>query len=149
MSFMIPVVAQFDCVFRGFRRAISLESGRRFRCKAAPSCEGFSRAPLRLRRSPNYPMGQGGMRASTIAVVGVAANGPLAVAPAPRRPKLLDRLREALRSRHYSGRTEQAYCLWVKRFITFHHLRHPAEMVEREINAFLAHLAIEESHASW
>ena len=30
------------CVFRGFRRAISLESGRRFRCKAAPSCEGFS-----------------------------------------------------------------------------------------------------------
>jgi len=70
------------------------------------------------------------------------------------KPKLLDGLREALRSRHYSRRTEQSYCQWaclprreasrrrqVKRFIFFHNVRHPAEMAEPEINGFLTHLA--------
>jgi len=65
-------------------------------------------------------------------------------APAPQRPKLLDRLREALRARHYSPRTEQTYRHWVKRFIFFHNVRHPAEMAEPEINAFLTHLAVKE-----
>ncbi len=65
-------------------------------------------------------------------------------APPSQQPKLLDCLREALRSRHYSRRTEQAYCHWVKRFIFFHKLRHPAQMAEPEINAFLMHLAIKE-----
>ena len=60
------------------------------------------------------------------------------------KPKLLDRLREALRARHYSRRTEQTYCLWVKRFIFFHNVRHPAEMAEPEINTFLTHLAVKE-----
>ena len=46
------------------------------------------------------------------------------------KPKLLDQLREALRARHYSRRTEQTYCLWVKRFILFHQVRHPADMAE-------------------
>lgn len=58
------------------------------------------------------------------------------------KPKLMDQMREALRSRHYSHRTEEAYCHWVKRFIYFHHVRHPAEMGEAEINAFLTHLAV-------
>jgi integron integrase len=49
-----------------------------------------------------------------------------------------------LRSRHYSRRTEQAYCHWVKRFIFFHYVRHPAQMAEPEINAFLTHLALKE-----
>ncbi len=62
--------------------------------------------------------------------------------PQPRKPKLLDQVREALRVRHYSRRTEKTYCDWVKRFIYFHNLRHPAEMAEPEINAFLSHLAI-------
>ena len=61
-----------------------------------------------------------------------------------RAPKLLDQLREALRSRHHSPRTEQAYCGWVKRFIYFHDVRHPVEMAEPEINAFLTHLAVRE-----
>jgi len=61
-----------------------------------------------------------------------------------RKPKLMDRLHEALRSRHYSRRTEQTYCHWVKRFIFFHKVRHPAEMAEPEINAFLIHLAVKE-----
>ena len=58
--------------------------------------------------------------------------------------QILDRLREALRCRHYSRRTEQAYGLWVSRFVFFHHMRPPAEMAEPEINAFLTHLAIKE-----
>jgi integron integrase len=61
-----------------------------------------------------------------------------------RPPKLLDQMREALRSRHYSRRTEQTYCQWVKRYIHFHHVRHPAEMAEPEIDAFLTHLAVKE-----
>ena len=62
--------------------------------------------------------------------------GPVALATVPLRRKLFYQLRDALRSRHYSRRTEQIYCLWVRRFIYFHRLRHPAEMAEREINAF-------------
>ena len=53
-----------------------------------------------------------------------------------RPPKLLDRLREALRSRHYSRRTEQTYCHWVKRFIFFHKVRHPAEEYEARLIGF-------------
>jgi integron integrase len=56
--------------------------------------------------------------------------------------ELMDQLREALRSRHYSRRTEQAYTLWVRRFIRFHNIRHPATMGEAEINAFVTHLAV-------
>jgi integron integrase len=62
----------------------------------------------------------------------------------PSEPKLLDRLTQALRSRHYSRRTEQTYRHWVKRFIFFHKLRHPVAMAEPEINAFLTHLAVKE-----
>jgi site-specific recombinase XerD len=58
--------------------------------------------------------------------------------------KLMDQFREAIRSRHYSRRTEQTYCHWVRRYIFFHHVRHPAEMAEPEINAFLTHLAVKE-----
>ena len=63
-------------------------------------------------------------------------------------PKLLDQLREALWTRHYSPRTVQAYCGWVRRFIYFHDVRHPAEMGEAEINAFLTHLAVRENVAA-
>ncbi len=58
------------------------------------------------------------------------------------KPKLLDQLKESLRARHYSPRTEKTYHNWVKRFIYFHKVRHPAEMGESEINAFLTHLAV-------
>ena len=57
--------------------------------------------------------------------------------------ELMTQMSAALRSRHYSRRTEQAYCLWVRRFIRFHGIRHPADMAEPEINAFLTHLAVE------
>jgi integron integrase len=55
----------------------------------------------------------------------------------------MDQMRGALRTRHYARRTEKAYCLWVERFIRFHRMRHPAEMGEAEINAFLTHLAVD------
>jgi integron integrase len=61
---------------------------------------------------------------------------------AARPPKLLDRVRDAIRTRHYSYRTEEAYVGWVKRFILFHHKRHPAEMGKAEIEQFLTALAV-------
>jgi integron integrase len=60
------------------------------------------------------------------------------------KPKLLEQLRRTLRARHYSHRTEQTYRHWVRRDGFFHNVRHPAEMGEPEINAFLTHLAVEE-----
>lgn len=59
------------------------------------------------------------------------------------RPRLLDRLREALRVRHYSLRTEGAYVDWVRRYILFHGKRHPEAMGALEVQSFLTHLAVE------
>ena len=57
--------------------------------------------------------------------------------------KLLDLLSDAIRTKHYSIRTEEAYVNWVRRFILFHGKRHPKEMGGPEIEAFLTHLAVE------
>jgi integron integrase len=56
-------------------------------------------------------------------------------------PKLLDRVRQAIRMRHYSRRTEGTYVHWIRRFIVFHHKRHPRTMGAPEITAFLSWLA--------
>jgi integron integrase len=56
--------------------------------------------------------------------------------------KLLDQVREAVRLKHYSIRTEEAYVGWIKRFILFHNKRHPKDMGSPEIEAFLTHLAV-------
>lgn len=56
-------------------------------------------------------------------------------------PRLLDQVRAAIRTRHYSLRTEQAYCHWIKRYILFHGKRHPLDMGAAEIEAFLSALA--------
>jgi len=58
-------------------------------------------------------------------------------------PKLLDRVRERIRFKHYSLRTEDSYVQWIRRFILFHGKRHPAEMGAVEAEAFLTHLAVE------
>ena len=55
--------------------------------------------------------------------------------------KLLDQVRDTLRIKHYSYRTEQSYVQWVKRFILFHGKRHPGEMGITEVEAFLNDLA--------
>ena len=57
-------------------------------------------------------------------------------------PRLLTRVRSAIRLRHYSPRTEKAYVGWIKRFIFFHGVRHPASMGENEVRAFLSDLAV-------
>jgi integron integrase len=58
-------------------------------------------------------------------------------------PKLLDRVRAAVRTRHYSSRTEETYLSWIKRFIFFHNKRHPAAMGADDVNAFLTSLAVD------
>ncbi|MBN2116004.1 MAG: integron integrase [Anaerolineales bacterium] len=68
-------------------------------------------------------------------------SAPPSVPPAGQGKKLLDQYREALRSRHYSFRTETAYVSWVRQYILYHHKRHPREMGLPEINAFITYLA--------
>lgn len=60
----------------------------------------------------------------------------------PDPPRLMDRMRQALRSRHYSFKTEKVYVMWAERFIRFHKMRHPREMGAPEVNEFLTHLAV-------
>ena len=57
------------------------------------------------------------------------------------KPKLLEQVRDVIRRKHYSIRTEQAYIDWIKRFIIYHGKRHPGEMAEEEVAEFLTHLA--------
>jgi integron integrase len=69
-------------------------------------------------------------------------------ASAVSKPRLLDRVRWHLRVKHYSLRTEQSYIDWIRRFILFHQKRHPDEMSEKEVSAFLTHLAVDEHVAA-
>ena len=62
--------------------------------------------------------------------------------------KLLDQLSDALRTKHYSYRTEETYIDWVRRFILFHNKQHPEIMGAAEIRAFLAHLATDRNVAA-
>ena len=60
----------------------------------------------------------------------------------PRPQKRLDQVREAIRIKHYSYRTEESYVAWIRRFILLQNKRHPKEMGNAEIEAFLTHLAL-------
>jgi integron integrase len=64
------------------------------------------------------------------------------------RPRLFDRIREILRLKHYSLSTEKTYISWIKRYMLFHHMRHPREMGIMEIESFLSHLALERNVSS-
>lgn len=79
----------------------------------------------------------------------VLFNPPTAMAslpiPEPPKPKLLDQLREIIRLKHYSIRTEQSYVDWAKRYILFHGKKHPKDMGAKEISAFLTHLAVDKN----
>ena len=70
-------------------------------------------------------------------------NTPLQGTSSPHGKKLLDRVSDALRTKHYSYRTEQTYKDWIKRYILFHNKRHPKDMGENEIRAFITHLTAE------
>lgn len=63
--------------------------------------------------------------------------------PSGRSARLLDQLREMIRYRHYSIRTEEAYVSWVRQFVHWHGLKHPADMNDVDVQAFLSHLANE------
>ncbi len=68
---------------------------------------------------------------------------PAGNTPAPSSPKLLDQLRDRIRVKHYSIRTETQYVQWVRRFILFHGKRHPKDLGAPEVEAFLTHLAVD------
>jgi integron integrase len=86
------------------------------------------------------------------ALSGAVLGRPLAVheagPPTPPKLRLLDRVREAIRARHYSRRTEKTYVAWIRRYILFHGKRHPAEMGATEITQFLSALAVKEKVAA-
>jgi hypothetical protein len=63
-------------------------------------------------------------------------------------PKLLTRVRIALRTQHKSHRTEEAYLGWIRRYVHFHGLRHPSELGAAEVCQFLSHLATREKVAA-
>ena len=65
----------------------------------------------------------------------------VAAPPAGNKPKLLDQVRDVIRRKHFSLRTERIYCDWIRRFILFHQKKHPQDMGEPEITEFLTHLA--------
>jgi len=66
----------------------------------------------------------------------------------PQGKKLMEQVSDALRTKHYSYRTEQTYTDWIKRYILFHNKRHPKDMGEVEIRAFIAHLTVERKVAA-
>lgn len=70
-------------------------------------------------------------------------NGTSTESPIRPAPKLLDQVRDAIRTRHYSIRTEDAYVNWIKRFILFNNKQHPAKLDTTHVAAFLSHLAVE------
>ena len=68
--------------------------------------------------------------------------------PVTHPPKLLDQVRERIRTKHYSIRTETQYVHWIRRFILFHGKKHPKDMGAPEVEAFLTHLAVEDHVAA-
>ncbi len=62
--------------------------------------------------------------------------------------RLMDQVRDTIRKKHYSIRTEQTYCQWIRRFILFNGKRHPLEMGEKEISNYLSHLATDRNVAA-
>lgn len=70
-------------------------------------------------------------------------NAPDGSQNTPSEPRLLDQLRDRIRLKHYSIRTETQYVHWARRYILFHHKRHPRDMGAAEVEAFLTHLAVE------
>jgi Phage integrase, N-terminal SAM-like domain len=89
-------------------------------------------------------MGQSRSTETLIYAVEAGSARPLSVResvpPVLAKPRLLDRVREALRVRHYSRRTEEAYVAWIRRSIFFHSKRHPGELGGPDVTRFLSAL---------
>ena len=74
----------------------------------------------------------------------IRPSAPCVAANSGAKPRLLDRVRQAVRTLHYSPRTEKAYIYWIRRFIFHNGVRHPDQMGAEEVGAFLSHLAVKE-----
>ena len=68
--------------------------------------------------------------------------------PKADKPRLLDQVRDKIRAKHYSIRTEETYIQWIKRYIFFHNKRHPVEMGAEEISQYLSYLAVQRKVSS-
>jgi hypothetical protein len=95
---------------------------------------------------PTSPGASALARTSPAHIIGSGPTGTLASEPRP--PRLLDRVREKIRVRNYSPRTEQAYVGWIRRFILFHGKRHPLDMGVAEISRYLSSLAVQSNVAA-
>jgi len=84
----------------------------------------------------------------TLAPAGAAGASAGEVPERGQGKKLLDIVRDVLRTKHYSYRTEQTYLDWIKRYILFHQKRHPKDMGAEEIQAFITHLATQRKVAA-
>ena len=71
----------------------------------------------------------------------LSSTDPSPTTETPNPPRLLDRVRTAIRVLHYSPLTEKAYVSWIKRFTFFFDKRHPKEMGEAQVSAYISHLA--------
>jgi integron integrase len=71
-----------------------------------------------------------------------AVHEPPPAAGPSREPRLLEQVRNAIRAHHYSRRTEESYVTWARRFILFHHKKHPMTLGKSEVEQFLTHLAV-------
>jgi hypothetical protein len=83
-----------------------------------------------------------GARSALDLLFGTVLGIDLGELPRPRPPRLLDQMRQVLRVRHYSPRTEDCYVHWARHFILYHHKRHPRDMGAAEVEMFLTHLAV-------
>jgi integron integrase len=101
------------------------------------SRQDMARVALRSSRSFSYPTA-----AESSALAFALRVGEADPTGAPK-PRLLDRVRAAIRARHYSRRTEKAYVAWIRRYIFFHDKRHPADMGAPEVTRFLSSLAVD------
>jgi len=92
-------------------------------------------------KPPRSPDRQPSIRLSPTSAVAVNADASGGGTAPP--PRLLQRVRQAIRVRHYSIRTEDTYVDWVRRFILFHDKRHPSELGAAAVAQFLTHLAVD------
>jgi integron integrase len=101
-------------------------------------------AGVRQPESPRVPGALCGVRFAVLEQrARSSADTTQAMEASPARPKLLDEVRRALRVRHRSPRTEEAYLYWIRRFIHFHGRRHPRELGRPQVSEFLSSLAID------
>jgi hypothetical protein len=97
--------------------------------------------PRNIAISPR-PVGRTERHRTMTNIIRIETRRTTSLPACPTPPRLLDRVRDIIRRKHYSIRTEQAYVRWIRRFILFHGKRHPTDMGAPEVEAFLTHLAV-------